>query len=360
MLSTLRKRPHASVALVPVKPKPTFEERQCASRKAALAVLGGRFAGGVKEALAHEEFQGVATRHYTDQFLFEYSGNAEFVAAAKAAEEQRVAAEDARVATERAGALDLQRSNDPEYVAELFSNTLLIAAEAGVQLSKAEVQQWAALFAQSDADTLRDMAYRFQLASWSGVVERAESKQARGNEHIRQRAMKIFGEKAVWSARSIADAVAGRRSSNKQGRPCSYPKEIEEVLVRFIAKLRQCKAAVYKWTVMDYAMRLISKHEAALNFARVDADGNFVQNEELGGFEWDMCKLDHWYYRRFLGDHPELSTGDPPSQGLRPKPISAPPKDGKCPCLSVLPNTKKISSKQQLFLSGSQNLYLFR
>ena len=35
------------------------------------------------------------------------------------------------------------------------------------------------------------------------------------------------------------------------------------MLVRFIAKLRQCKAAVYKWTVMDYAMRLISKHEAA-------------------------------------------------------------------------------------------------
>ena len=62
---------------------------------------------------------------------------------------------------------------------------------------------------------------------------------------------------------------------------------------------------------MGYAMRLISRHEAALNFARVDADGNFVRNEELGGFEWDMCKLDNWYYRRFLGDHPELSTGDP-------------------------------------------------
>ena len=317
MLSTLRKRPNANVALVPVKPKLTFEERQCASRKAALAVLGGRFTGGVKEALAHEEFQGVATRHYTDQFLDEYRGNAEFVAAAKAAEEQRLAAEDARVAAERAGALDLQRSNDPEYVAHCFSQTLLIAAEGGVQLSQPEVQHWKALFEQSDPETLRDMSYRFQLAAWSGVVERADSsKQPRGNDQIRQRAMEIFGEKAAWSARSIADAVAGRRSGERKGRPCSYPKEIEEVLVRFIAKLRQCKAAVYKWTVMDYAMRLISKHEAALNFARVDADGNFVRNEELGGFEWDMCKLDHWYYRRFLGDHPELSTGDTTPQGL--------------------------------------------
>jgi len=285
------------------------EDRQLVSRRAALAVLGGRFAGGVKEALEHPDFHPVATRYYTDEYLREFSSNAEIVAAAKAAEEQRLAEEEARAAEERAGSLDLQRSNDSEYVAELFSNTLLIAAEAGVQLSKAEVQQWAALFAQSDADTLRDMAYRFQLASWSGVVERAAGKQARGNEQIRARAVELFGEKAAWSARSVADAVAGRSSGNGKGRPCSYPKELEEVLVRFIKKLRQCKAAVYKWTAMDYAMRLISKHEAALNFARVDADGNFVRNEELGGFEWDMCKLDHWYYRRFLGDHPELSTG---------------------------------------------------
>ena len=36
-----------------------------------------------------------------------------------------------------------------------------------------------------------------------------------------------------------------------------------------------------------------------------------MRNEELGGFEWDMCKLDNWYYRRFLGDHKDLSTGEP-------------------------------------------------
>ena len=82
-------------------------------------------------------------------------------------------------------------------------------------------------------------------------------------------------------------------------------------LIYFCERLRECKVAVYKHTVIDYAMRLIGTHEAALNFARVH-DGEYVLNEDkdLGGFAWDMLKWDNWYYRRFLGDHPELSTGE--------------------------------------------------
>ena len=85
--------------------------------------------------------------------------------------------------------------------------------------------------------------------------------------------------------------------------------DLERELLYFISKLRELKQPVYKATVQDYAMRLISPHEAALNFALVGDDGEYVRNEELGGFQWDTYKLDHWYYRRFLGDHPELSTG---------------------------------------------------
>ena len=45
--------------------KPTKEMRQQASRRLALAVLGGRFPGGVKEGLEHADFKGVASRYYT-------------------------------------------------------------------------------------------------------------------------------------------------------------------------------------------------------------------------------------------------------------------------------------------------------
>ena len=102
-------------AFVPAQPKVAKEVRQVASRKAALAVLGCRFAGGVKEALKHPDFHPLATRYYTDEYLREFGSNPEIVSAAKAAEDQRLAEEEALAAAERAGSRDLQRSSDPEY-----------------------------------------------------------------------------------------------------------------------------------------------------------------------------------------------------------------------------------------------------
>ena len=90
-----------------------------------------------------------------------------------------------------------------------------------------------------------------------------------------------------------------------KGRPVNFPKELEEDLIYFITRLRELRVPVYKHTVLNYAMRLIEGHEASLNFALIGQDGHYVRNTdpEIGGFQWDMIKWDHWYYRRFLGDH---------------------------------------------------------
>ena len=295
--------------LAPAAPKQPLAERKLASNMCALAVLGGRFAGGVVEALKHPEFAD-ATEHYTRAALKEMQAQPGAQAVAEAAEAERLAQVEAEAAAERTNTLDVKRKDDPEYVESMFSERLLVAAEAGVELSKAEVATWAALFDGSDEETLRAWSYRFQFASWAGVVDRAGEKQPRGNASIKALAVLLFGEKAAWSERSITDAVKGGDNSPKQcGRPPSYPKELEEELLAFVRRLRELTIRVDKWTVMDYAMRLISTHEASLSFAHIGPDGEYVQNAELGGFEWDPVKLDNWYYRRFLGDHPELTTG---------------------------------------------------
>lgn len=310
MLSTLRTR-HASKAIVPAKVKLPKDEAIMVSNRAALAVLGGRFKGGVLAALSHPDFAG-SSRHYVDNALAAMRKQAGAEQAAVAAEKQRRAEVEAAVERERTDALDLQRKDDAEYVAECFSHKLLVAAAAGTELSSAEVQRWATLFGATDQATLRDMSFQFQRTSWAGVVERAAGdKQPRGNAAIKGQAAMLFGEENAWSPRSITDAVKeGKEEPGETGRPCSYPKELERELIYFVSKLRELKQPVYKATVQDYAMRLIGPHEAALNFALVGDDGEYVRNEELGGFQWDMYKLDHWYYRRFLGDHPELSTGE--------------------------------------------------
>ena len=44
---------------------------------------------------------------------------------------------------------------------------------------------------------------------------------------------------------------------------CPYPRELEDELIYFITRLRELRCPVYKDTVIDYAMRLISTHEAS-------------------------------------------------------------------------------------------------
>lgn len=298
-------------APVPVPAKAPLEERRQASNRCAVAVLGGRFDGGVKEALQHDDFVG-ASRHYVDEALKEMRQQPEAVAAAKAAEAARLEEEVAAAAAERTDALDMERSGDVEYVEEMLSMQLLVAAEAGTALSKTEVQAWSEFFTRMDGETLRRASYRFQCACWAGIVARASEKAPRGNGAVKELAEAIFGEKAAWSIKSIANAVkeGSKECSEGRGRPRSMPQEMEEDVVHFCGQLRRLRVRVTKDTVLDYVMRLLGPHEASLNFARVGDDGEYVKNPELGGFEWDIDKLNHWYYRRFLGDHPQLSTGE--------------------------------------------------
>ena len=95
------------MALAAAPPRAPDAERKETSNRAALAVLGNRFPGKVKEALAHSDFTG-ATRHYTDAALKEMRAQPEAVAAAIAAEEERRAEAEAAEA-DCAATFDLQR-----------------------------------------------------------------------------------------------------------------------------------------------------------------------------------------------------------------------------------------------------------
>ena len=83
-------------------------------------------------------------------------------------------------------------------------------------------------------------------------------------------------------------------------------------IVGMVRRLRQLLCPVYRHTVINYLMRGLSTHTASLRFARVGADGEYLLNPDpsIGGLQWDMKALENWYYRRFLGDHPELCTGN--------------------------------------------------
>ena len=65
-----------------------------------------------------------------------------------------------------------------------------------------------------------------------------------------------------------------------------------------------CKETIYRSTVVDYLKRLIVGTETALNFATIK-DSAYVlsatPDDGYGRYEWDETKLDHWFYRRFLG-----------------------------------------------------------
>ena len=76
----------------------------------------------------------------------------------------------------------------------------------------------------------------------------------------------------------------------------------------YICKLRELKTPVYKDTVIGYGMKLLNRTVHYLSFAQVDKKGEYVRDDD-GFCKWDMGKLDSWYYRRFLGDRPDLTTG---------------------------------------------------
>ena len=286
--------------------KVSLQERRAASNACAIAVLGGRFQT-VPEAMRHPDFAD-ATRSLADKAFAAMKDELDAKAAAIAVEVDRRRSEHATSSGERIRSLDLEKKGDAEYVQERFGE-LCELAEAGTAFPSAELSAWRQLFSASGKEVRRAMCYQFQFSFWAGIVDRTPAdKHARGNAAVRARAVEIFGEDVAWCEKKIATDVKAGESTAKDGRgaPRSFPKEIEDVLL-LVDKLRQCKVPVYKATVLDRAMDLLSDHQASLNFAKVE-DGDYVR-DETGHLIFDPVKLDNWYYRRFLGDHEELRTG---------------------------------------------------
>ena len=289
-------------------PKPSKEARKAASRAAAIAVLGGRFAD-VKAALDHPDFA-IATKYYTYDAWNHMKEQPEAIAAAQAAEKERRAAGQVAVmfAVQPVQQGELQHSSDTAHVETRFKE-LVDLAQAGIPQTSDEQQMWRQLFSKTDAARLRQMAFLFQAGAWSGEVERTPlGKQPRGMEKITAQAHGIFGDKAAWCSKAIAKAVkSGREDGTDTHDRRSFPKEIEDKLVLFITRLRELKVPVYKDTVLGYAMGLLETHVARLNFAKVDTNGEYIYQE--GCLVWDKMKLSNWYHRRLIGDRPDLFTG---------------------------------------------------
>ena len=300
--------PNSVVAIDAARPpKLSKEDRRALSKEAALAVVGGRFPS-VVQALDHPEFA-AASKQYTHESVAELRQHEMCIATAQGMEKVRKAALQALVLHEDVE-IDVQRKDDKDYVAECAQH-LVGLAQAGAPLTPAELQAWAALLEMTEKEEKRRLAFLFQVGAWKGVVERAPAgKQVRGMGPLTAQAAAIFGEQA-WCERAVKDAVKkGREAAGERQGRRSFPIELEEELVSYISALRRCKVPVYKTSVINYAMRLLSGHEASLNFAKVDAQGEYVRSEgPAGGIKWDMAKLDSWFYRRLLSDRPELTTG---------------------------------------------------
>ena len=249
----------------------------------------------MKVGLQHEDFA-AATRHYTDEVLRRFREQPAAIAAARATEVARLE----RVAAEKTPLIDLTRKSDHEYTRSKWDE-LLRSAEDGAQLTAEDLASWAELFKGKEGDELRRMSWAFQCACWRGVVARAGKKLPRGAVLAKQQASQLFGSEAAWSERSIKEAVkASKDAPGTAGRPNNMPKELEDMLVSFVKKLRQLRVPVYRETVWSYAMRLLSTHVARPSVAQTGEDGDFVR-DEAGGLKWDLGKLEHWYYRHFIG-----------------------------------------------------------
>ncbi len=87
-----------------------MEDRRTASRKLALAILGGRWGGLVEVGLRQSEHAG-ASRHLVDKYRKQLGADPEIVAAAEAAEAERILEEEALNIRQRAHELDVERKH---------------------------------------------------------------------------------------------------------------------------------------------------------------------------------------------------------------------------------------------------------
>jgi hypothetical protein len=266
------------------------------SYRAAKAVLGGRFEN-LKQARAHGEFA-EASLVGAKAIYRRMSLDPLAIAAAKAAEQQRK--DDIRAAVESNHVNDQGSRQDLAFLEMKFESLIEKANASALDLGDMEIAAYAWDFELANLEDRRYWAYRFMYSVYSDLVDKAKGGMVMGGEALHSITKRIFLD-GVYSLRNIRNGVrAGIPEPEPVGRRPSFPRKVESVLFRFVAKLRSLKTPVFKSTVIGYAQRLLEGTAESLNFAKV-VDGEYVVCE-YGGVEWDTVKLDNWYHRRFIGD----------------------------------------------------------
>jgi hypothetical protein len=296
------------------------------SREVAIAVAGGRFPS-VAAGLASGIFKG-ATRYYTDQALAIIFDDPVALQSCQDSEKQRQAAliqdETSRrrllLATRLA---DTSRTSEAlEQMVHLIEDELLTLAQDGSQvavLSPEEMTDWnRALLIAYEKSAVKAIAFTWQITRRHAQIDHAKEAQlkvAHGASAITAESSVLFGEEIKFGTKTIQRAVKNMQTeAAERGRPPSMPRVIQRELTQFARVLRKLKSPVYKCTIIDYGIRLLAKHEAKLEFMRVDPKtGEYVRDKATGRLIWDLKKWDNWYYRRFVADAAEehgSSTGN--------------------------------------------------
>jgi hypothetical protein len=276
----------------------TTESQREASYKCACAILGGRFPD-IRSALNDPEFL-EASAPLVAETLEKIRKSSQ---ASKAAElwEQR------RRETYFKALVNLTEDEastlrqDISWLQSMF-DTLLTKSDrrfiSRITVDDMRVFSWC--FELAPKDDRRYWSYTFQYNVYKDLVAMSDGGLVAGGDRLYEMAKTIFGD-AVYTTRHIKDSVAkGHTERPDQGRPCSFPRDVESVLFRYVSMLRINNHQVYKSTVLHYGMKLLEGTAASLAFA-LKQNGKYVPHP-AGGVEWDMQKLDMWFYRRFMGD----------------------------------------------------------
>mmetsp|Transcript_31731 Transcript_31731/g.63367 ORF Transcript_31731/g.63367 Transcript_31731/m.63367 type:complete len:590 (-) Transcript_31731:1569-3338(-) len=263
---------------------------------AAFAVLGGRFRH-VKHALKHEEFSG-ADHPLTVQLLENMRENQDAVTAAIEEEEQRVAKV---MAEATAFSTDAERRSDLVWLEGQFTLLLCVATADALTMAEDERLRFGWIFKVAELEDRRYYAYKFMYSVYTALLDTAAGGFVVGGPDLHDLAKQIFGCDAAYTIRHIRQkCIEGKSEPEPVGRRANFPRDVEAVLFKYVAKLRALTCPVYRCFVIDYAKRLIYGTFHALDFAR-QKGGEYILDED-GYTLWDEDKLNHWFYRRFLGD----------------------------------------------------------
>ena len=152
-----------------------------------------------------------------------------------------------------------------------------------------------------DDKTKLKMAVQYATSAYYGsTVKGAKSMSA---AKVRDATINIFGLKAAPTRGHISKLVKQQSVGTEPrsaGRPKHVTADVTQGVADYCTMLRAWKLLVFHSTVISHFQRLIDGTDLQLKFKKDIGDGLL---------DWNLHALDNWYKRRFLGDHPEISSG---------------------------------------------------